>query len=126
MIRRGGPATRAMEKLQKFVLQYPPGTGAALALFPEGFQVISLYVTANVIVLAFALVALMRASTPHSLTLAAIFGLAALYLMINATKASYSIAPTMMVCGPPACSQRSCFRPPHRADACGWRSRSGC
>ncbi len=48
---------------QKFVLQYPPGTGLALALFPEGFQVISLHVTANVIVLASALVALMRAST---------------------------------------------------------------
>jgi len=93
-----GPCHPWMEKLQKFVLQYPPGTGAALALFPEGFQVISLYVTANVIVLAFALVALMRASTPHSVTLAAIFGLAALYLMINPTKASYSIAPTMMVC----------------------------
>jgi hypothetical protein len=32
------------------------------------------------------------------LTLAAVFGFAALYLMINPTKASYSVAPTMMVC----------------------------
>ena len=32
------------------------------------------------------------------MTLAAVFGFAALYLMINPTKASYSMAPTMMVC----------------------------
>jgi hypothetical protein len=41
---------------------------------------------------------LYRASSPQSLTLAAVFGVAALYLMINPTKASYSIAPTMIVC----------------------------
>src|SRR5436190_5453520 len=92
------PCHTPMEEPQKFVLQYPPGTGAALALFPEGFQVIPLYVTASLVTLAFALLALLRASTPQSLTLAAIFGLGALYLMINPTKASYSIAPTMMVC----------------------------
>src|SRR5262249_32189818 len=33
-----------------------------------------------------------------TLTLAAIFGLGAIYLMINPTKASYSVAPTMIVC----------------------------
>jgi hypothetical protein len=91
------PCHTPMGSPQKFVLQYPPGTGAALALFPERFQVIPLYVTATVIAFAFALVALIRASTPQSLTLAAIFGVGALYLMINPTKASYSIAPTMMV-----------------------------
>ena len=35
---------------------------------------------------------------PAALALAAVFGVAALYLMINPTKASYSVAPTMMVC----------------------------
>src|SRR6266550_3171663 len=30
----------------KYVMQYPPGTGFALALFHEGFQVIPLYVLA--------------------------------------------------------------------------------
>ncbi len=87
-----------MEKTKKFVLQYPPGTGAVLALFPAGFQVIPLYVTANLVAVAFALLALFRASSPPSLTLAAIFGFGAIYLMINPTKASYSVAPTMMVC----------------------------
>jgi len=85
-------------RTQRYVLQYPPGTGAVLALFPAGFQVIPLYVTASLVVFALALVALFRASSPASLTLAAVFGLAALYLMINPTKASYSIAPTMIVC----------------------------
>ncbi|MDP4361136.1 hypothetical protein QR510_31370, partial [Escherichia coli] len=68
-----------------------------LALFPAGFQVIPLYVVANLVALAFGFVALLRASSPASLALAATFGLAALYLMINPTKASYSMAPTMIV-----------------------------
>src|SRR5258708_2620794 len=82
----------------KYVLQYPPGTGFALSLFPSGFQVIPLYVLANVTIFGFALLGLFRARDPASLGLAAVFGFAALYLMINPTKASYSVAPTMMVC----------------------------
>jgi hypothetical protein len=82
----------------KYVMQYPPGTGFALALFREGFQVIPLYVLANLTILAFALLALFRARDPASLALAAVFGLAALYLMINPSKASYSVPLTMMVC----------------------------
>ena len=82
------PCHVPMEKTKKFVLQYPPGTGAVLALFPAGFQVIPLYIVANLFALAFGLLALFRASSPASLTLAAIIGLAALYLMINPTKAS--------------------------------------
>ena len=93
-----GPCHTPMEKTKKIVLQYPPGTGAVLALFPSGFQVIPLYVTANLVAVAFALLALFRASSPPALTLAAIFGFGAVYLMINPTKASYSVAPTMMVC----------------------------
>lgn len=96
--RKMAPCHTSIEKTRKIVLQYPPGTGAALALFPAGFQVIPLYVAANLVAFAFALVALARASSPPSLALAAIFGLAALYLMINPTKASYSMAPTMTVC----------------------------
>jgi hypothetical protein len=83
---------------EKYVMQYPPGTGFALALFPDGFQVIPFYVLANVTIFAFALLALFRAREPASLTLAAVFGFAALYLMINPSKASYSVPPTMMVC----------------------------
>jgi hypothetical protein len=82
----------------KYVMQYPPGTGFMLALFPEGFQVIPLYSLANVTIFGFALLGLYRAREPASLTLAAVFGFAALYLMINPTKASYSVAPTMVLC----------------------------
>jgi hypothetical protein len=82
----------------KYVIQYPPGTGFMLALFPEGFQVIPLYALANVAIFGFALLGLYRAREPASLALAALFGFAALYLMINPAKASYSVAPTMAVC----------------------------
>jgi len=85
-------------KTSKYVMQYPPGTGFMLALFPESFQVIPLYALANVTIFGFALLGLYRAREPASLTLAAVFGFAALYLMINPAKASYSVAPTMMVC----------------------------
>jgi hypothetical protein len=53
---------------------------------------------ANVTIFGFALLGLFRAREPASLALAAVFGFGALYLMINPTKASYSMAPTMMAC----------------------------
>ena len=92
------PCHTWIEKADKYVMQYPPGTGFALALFPAGFQVIPLYALANVTIFGFALLGLFRAREPALLALAALFGFAALYLMINPTKASYSMAPTMMVC----------------------------
>ena len=82
----------------KYVLQYPPGTGLVLSLFPAGFQVIPLYALASAVTVAFSLLALTYASTLYRLLLAAAFGDIAIYLMINPTKASYSVAPTMMVC----------------------------
>ncbi|NOJ50837.1 hypothetical protein HCN50_32230 [Bradyrhizobium sp. WSM 1744] len=85
-------------KTNKRALQYPPGTGFALALFPSGFQVVPLYILASVVAVGFSLIALTYASTFYRLMLVAAFGDAAIYLMINPTKASYSVAPTMMVC----------------------------
>src|SRR6201999_3592601 len=82
----------------RMVMHYPPGTGFVLALFPEGDQVIPLYVLTSVVAFGFALAATVYASTLCSLVLVAAFGDAAIYLMINPTKASYSMAPTMMVC----------------------------
>jgi hypothetical protein len=92
------PCHTLIPAADKYVMQYPPGTGFALSLFREGFQVVPLYLLANLTILAFALLALFRAREPASLALAAVFGLAALYLMINPSKASYSVPPTMMVC----------------------------
>ncbi|CAN7469799.1 hypothetical protein LJR220_004255 [Bradyrhizobium sp. LjRoot220] len=87
-----------MAKTNKYVIQYPPGTGFMLALFPEGSQVIPLYVLASIVAVGFAFLAMSYASTLYSLALVAVFADIAIYLMINPTKASYSMAPTMMVC----------------------------
>jgi hypothetical protein len=83
---------------EKYVLQYPPGTGFILSLFPAGFQVIPLYVLTSVVAIGFSLIALTYAATFYRLLLVTAFGDSAIYLMINPTKASYSVAPTMMVC----------------------------
>ena len=92
------PCHNLMPATGKLVAQYPPGTGFLLALFPEGFQVIPLYVAASVIVFGLALGAIWYASTIPALILAVVFGDLAIYLMINPAKASYSIAPTMVAC----------------------------
>jgi hypothetical protein len=82
----------------KMVIQYPPGTGLWLALFPEGHQVVPLYVTASIVVFGFALLGILSARTASSVASACALGLLAIYLMINPSKASYSMAPTMAVC----------------------------
>jgi hypothetical protein len=92
------PCHTPMPATKKLVLQYPPGTGFVLALFPPGFQVIPLYVLASVVVFGFALLGIFHARGKPSILLATTFGCLAIYLMINPTKASYSVAPTMMVC----------------------------
>jgi len=92
------PCHTLMPASRKFVLQYPPGTGFVLALFPSGFQVIPLYMLTSVVISGFALLALICASTLYAALLAGTFGTAAIYLMINPAKASYSVAPTMIVC----------------------------
>jgi hypothetical protein len=92
------PCHTLMPTTNKRVMQYPPGTGFVLALFPQGFQVIPLYVSASVVMVIFALAAIALAATPPALSLATGFGFTAIYLMINPTKASYSMAPTMIVC----------------------------
>jgi len=94
----GIPCHTLIASANKYVMQYPPGTGFALSLFPSGFQVIPLYTLANITIFGFALLGLFKAREPASLALAALFGFAAIYLMINPAKASYSVAPTMMVC----------------------------
>jgi hypothetical protein len=92
------PCHTLMPATKKKVLQYPPGTGMVLALFPRGYQVIPLYVTATAIVFGFALLAVFYARSVSSVLLAGGFGCLAIYLMINPAKASYSMAPTMVAC----------------------------
>ena len=82
----------------KQVLQYPPGTGLVLALFPAGHQVVPLYGACTILVFGLAVLAIWLARLRRELAIAAIFGCVALYMMVNPTKASYSMAPTMVVC----------------------------
>ena len=92
------PCHTPMPASKKLVLQYPPGTGFVLSLFPAGFQVIPLYALTSIVAVMFSFVAMSRAVTIYALMLVAAFGDCVIYLMINPTKASYSMAPTMMVC----------------------------
>jgi hypothetical protein len=109
------PCHTPMPETNKLVLQYPPGTGFALALFPQGFQVVPLYVLASVMAFGLAIGALCHASSLSALVLVALFGDAAIYLMINPTKASYSMAPTMMVCALAGLlTAKLCFSPARR------------
>jgi hypothetical protein len=82
----------------KSVIQYPPGTGFALSIFPAGFQRVPLYALANIVMLLAALTAIWAAKSRRSVYLSGLVGIAALYFMINPAKASFSIAPTMIVC----------------------------
>jgi hypothetical protein len=77
------PCHTLMPATNKRVMQYPPGTGLVLALFPRGFQVIPLYVLSTVIVFGFALLGISYARTRSSIWLTAGFGCLAIYLMIN-------------------------------------------
>lgn len=82
----------------KRVLQYPPGVGAVLAIFPEGHQVVPFYMMANMLVLLMALLAIILARSRAAVLGTGLFGCLALYFMVNPAKASYSIAPTMAIC----------------------------
>jgi hypothetical protein len=93
------PCHTLIPATQKRVMQYPPGTGFVLALFPAGFQVIPLYVSATAIIFGLALLGIFHARSRLSIVLTAVFGCMAIYQMINPTKASYSMAPTMVACG---------------------------
>jgi len=92
------PCHTLIPDAEKYVLQYPPGTGFILSLFPAGFQVIPLFVLTSVVAVGFSLIALTYVATFYRLLLVTAFGDSAIDLMINPTKASYSVAPTMMVC----------------------------
>ena len=92
------PCHNAMPRTQKFVIQYPPGTGLVMALFPQGHQAVPLYVLATIAVFGIALLAIWRARSRRATLIAGALGCVAVYLMINPSKASYSMAPTMVVC----------------------------
>jgi len=92
------PCHNLMPATKKFVIQYPPGTGFVLALFPQGFQVIPVFILSTFALFGFTLLGLSYSRSPSAALLTATFGCVAIYLMINPAKASYSMAPTMVAC----------------------------
>jgi hypothetical protein len=82
----------------KTVIQYPPGTGFLLSIFPSGFQRVPLYAAANFAIFLVALSAIWFATTQQTIARSGGLGTFALYFMVNPAKASFSIAPTMVVC----------------------------
>ena len=92
------PCHSLMPATKKRVMQYPPGTGFVMAMFPAGYQLIPLYFLASVFISGFALLAISYAGSRSAILLTTAFALLAIYLMINPTKASYSMAPTMVLC----------------------------
>ena len=83
---------------EKHVIQYPPGTGLALSVFPAGFQRVPLYVAANIVVFLAAIFAIWSTRPSLAIVGSGVVGMAAIYFMVNPSKASYSMAPTMIVC----------------------------
>jgi len=92
------PCHNPMPANGKTVIQYPPGTGMVLALFPAGHQVVPMFWLSTIAVFGLALTAIFRARTINSIVTAGLFGCFAIYIMINPIKASYSMAPTAVVC----------------------------
>ena len=92
------PCHNTMAGTGRIVIQYPPGVGMVLALFPEGHQVVPMFWLSTIAVFAFACLAIFRARKPASIVVAGLFGVLAIYLMINPIKASYSMAPTAVIC----------------------------
>ncbi|MDP1868243.1 MAG: hypothetical protein Q8L13_18145 [Bradyrhizobium sp.] len=82
----------------KHVIQYPPGTGLALSFFPAGFQRVPLYAVANFVIFLVATLAIWSARSRRATAGAGVIGMAAIYFMVNPSKASSSMAPTMIVC----------------------------
>lgn len=92
------PCHNKMAATGKTVIQYPPGTGFLLSLFPEGFQRVALYASADLAIFFVALWAVWLSRTWGLIACSTGAGAMALYFMINPAKASFSIAPTFMTC----------------------------
>ena len=79
-------------------LQYPFGTGFLLSLFPPFAQPNWLYVASTTVVFILVCSALLTSRSVAALIAVAVAGGGNLYMMVNPSKASYSIAPTMPIC----------------------------
>ena len=79
-------------------LQYPFATGLLLSFFPSNAASSGLYIASATLVLVLACGAILTSASIGSLIPMAVLGTANVYMMVNPSKSSYSIAPTMPVC----------------------------
>jgi hypothetical protein len=92
------PCHNLRQLTNKFVIQYPPGTGFLLSLFPEGSQASGLYIASSTTIFILLMWLIATARSPIAVGVFGALGSLTLYLMVNPAKASYSIAPTIPLC----------------------------
>jgi hypothetical protein len=92
------PCHNYMPHTGKVSLQYPPGTGFALSLFPSGVKRAALFVTSTVVIAALLLITLWRSRSHAEIFAWTAFGCLTIYFMINPTVMSDSMPPTMALC----------------------------
>jgi hypothetical protein len=92
------PCHRYLEATNKFSMQYPPGTGFFLSMFPEGSQASGLYIASSTTIFLMLIWMIATARSQVAVGVLGVTGFLTLYLMVNPAKASYSIAPTMPIC----------------------------
>jgi hypothetical protein len=95
---RIAPCHTTLPATGKRVMWYPPGTGFLLAAFPEGFQVVPLYLIGTTAVLVAGASAVLLARSAGGVAAAGLFACAMIYCMINPGKSSYSLPPTVVIC----------------------------
>ena len=82
----------------KVSLQYPPGTGFALSLFPIGVKRAALFGTSTIVIASLLLIAVWRSRSHAEIIAWTAFGCLTIYFMINPTVMSDSMPPTMALC----------------------------
>jgi hypothetical protein len=92
------PCHNYISVTDKTVLQYPPGTGFLLSVFPDGAQATGLYLASSTIVFLLVCGFIGTAHSRIAIVTLGLLGGLTLYLMVNPAKASYSMAPTMPLC----------------------------
>lgn len=92
------PCHRLIQATGKIAIQYPPGTGLLLSPFPDGQQSRWLYIAAATAMLLLVGAALLTSRSAIMLGTIAALGCAMVYFMVNPTRSSYSLAPTMPLC----------------------------
>jgi len=92
------PCHSYVTRTGKVTMQYPPGTGFVLSLFPKGVKRAALFMTSTIVIAALLLNAIRRCQSYTEIIAWTAFGCFTIYFMINPTVMSDSMPPTMALC----------------------------